>query len=217
MVREDFYLRGSLKNMFVIFRMEDDGVIYFYYPTEHLAKPNDIEPVRMGIAQLDKKYDVAMSRVHCWGLVIWINPVPSIRGKKSRPVVTFRWDVHTPLLSTSTNNSRKHEIVGGRAVHPVLDWEWWPGLAYFWTGLRKGDNMGVNFSHLSRYPGIVREMKSVIRNEEQLFDNAHILENMNSVILVGTPSDIAALENFLLDSQGRLTKKALEKFLQMLD
>jgi hypothetical protein len=217
MMNEDFFLRGSLKNMFVISRMQQDETLYFYYPTEHVAKPKDIEPIRKASIQLNQKYELALSRVHRWGLVVWINPFEATTIKQTKPIVTFSLDVHTPFMAMKERESRVNKVHEGRDLDPIEALEWLSGKAIFLAGLRWLKHTDTAFKQLSEYPAVVKEIKEpVICNQEQLFDNASILRNTYSMILIGSQDDIACLESVLLDRSGRMTLQTLEAFLKSL-
>lgn len=217
MVSEDFFIRGYTDDMpFVILRKQKDSN-YFYYPTEHLVKPNDIEPVTLTSLQ---DFSLALTRIHYWGLAVWINPLIAQMNGCGKPVITFTWNVHTPIICMPP---LAYNTPKGYDVHGI-------GFRFGWNGLQwaigKGsweaeveDKAFLNstFNDLKEYPAIVREEKAnAIRNAKQRFDKQSVLTNTKRVYLVGDGRHISALEKILLGGQNVLTTSQLGKFLDLI-
>lgn len=215
---EIVWVAGDTKYLLVILRKgSTDTTHYFYFPGEYtvpkILKWVDIEPLRKhGVEIGGQSLAVYMSRVHYWGLVLWINPTPRTKPASGgiRPICVFEINFHTPYLAYDTDPEVKITEVRG-----MSGLGWWDRLMWFIASGHFATRVHrISPSDYDGYPTILEETKpEAISDKSQLFDNQSILNATHYVLLVGSSSDVTSLESELADGYGDIFEAKLDDFL----
>ncbi len=195
-----------------------DSAHYFVFPLEftipRIIYSPDIEPVqRKELVIGEKEYRIMLSRIHYWGLVIWINPELFLHGIDSRPVCLFSSMVHTPRIWFSNTDGayKKSSAIKGAPPLKCYDRLSWSIAHYLFCAsipsLKCGNPMP--------YPSIVNEEKNAIQNPHQRFDRASIVAYSAYVVMVGQGSDVSEVRQQLVE-ENEITVDSLTRFLERL-
>lgn len=197
--------------MFAVIR--GDNSTYFYFPGEFtfpkLIKWKDIEPARILQRKIGEAcYDIVLTRVHYWCLIIWINPDKhnSLNGEK--PVIYFKWNFHTPHLYKQSALKQRFDILGGRTLGKKEKLVLTIAMGSFDSDSRHA------FENPRDYPGMAQEIRPRVVGQDQLFDTQAILNNSAKVILVGTSQEINSILTELTEVGAGITTKKIQEFLE---
>jgi len=213
---EIVWVDGDTDYLHVIFRKyQPDSTHYYHFPGEitfpKIVKWTDIEPVRKHSAQIEgKDYTILLSRIHFWGLVLWINPPPTTQDNDSRPVCVFDKNVHTPYIHMPDCDHVQDTVKGTSNLSPFEKLQWYIAISYFAAKLPS-----VSSRNPQPYPAILQEIKQeAIADPNQRFDLSSILKATHYLILVGRKSEISSVREAIVDSSGDITTVSLESFLR---
>lgn len=216
--QEVVWVDGDKKNLLVILRdSNQDSSHYFYFPAEitfpRIIKLVDIEPLqRRSVPLGGMKLDVMLSRLHYWGLLIWVGFDPVDVAGEGRPVCIFAPRVHTPLIwfkNAKKYPIRAEPISNAPSLNPLQKIEWLAAISFLTATFRK-----MSLNNPEPYPSILREEKpEAIADPDQKFGRSNIVANSRFIFVVGDPSAVAQVRGMLVDSAGNMTSPKLDAFL----
>jgi hypothetical protein len=212
------WLNGDIKHLRVLLRDANaDESHYFAFPVElSRTKLDDVEPLRGHLLRLgEKQFMIYLSRLHHWGLVVWINPEIHTKDGESRPLCNFAWSAHTPTVHTFRGAHapwEEYELEDAGKLNGFHRAEWWMARKFFRISIQhlKVDNYGP-------YPNCYLETKPGGIRKNQLFDVDSIVERTRYALLIGLGPNVDFVYKAMREEPGRITKRSLRRFLNLLE
>jgi hypothetical protein len=217
MSSEIVWVDGDTGNLLVILRRNPpDSTHYYYFPGEispiKIVKWVDVEPVRRHSAQIHGvDHMIFLSRIHFWGLVLWIDPPPLTPD--GRPVCVFDMNFHTPyFIMQNSNWVQEDNVKDASSLSWVDKGELFIAIKYFTPRI-----MSVSSTNPQPYPAILQETKQeAIADPKTRFDLSSILSAAHTLLFVGAKPNVSSVRDALKDSSGDITKASLKSFLKQI-
>ena len=213
------WVDGQTRGLQVIFRdAAVDQSHYFQFHFEwtlpEIIRYPDVEPLhRFEIPH--KGLEIFLSRLHYFGLVVWINPKKYTceHPGEARPVCVFSSNFHIPRLCTPSSNyqgfhAMKIEESNGLGMSQKLVWHM--TSVYFTHAL-----LDAQPSHPNPYPRMAMDVFNMIE-ERQRFDREGIVRQSRYLVLIGSHSDVALVDKMARRPDMKLTKDSVDRFLRNL-